>query len=288
MVIIRLMGGLGNQMFQYALMKRFESLGVDSYLDLSWFSQNNAHNGIELNRAFGIDVSKKIAKEYECKKLGYTTYDLLHKICHRWLGKRTYIEQHGSEAIIYDNTILQRDNIYLSGYWQSYKYFDCIKNVLKKDFEFKIDIIDDNLIKNIKGGESVSLHIRRGDYIGNKLHDGICNKEYYRNAINYINNKLEKPYFYIFSDDKEWCRENLIDLFMNNYLLVDFYDGDRSYADMYLMSICKHHIIANSSFSWWGAYLNYDSESITLCPNRWLNDNIKIEDIILFNWEIIA
>jgi hypothetical protein len=178
--------------------------------------------------------------------------------------------------------------VYFSGYWQTELYFEEIESVIKKTFEFNkklISIKNIETIKEINKVQSVSLHVRRGDYVsdpGAKLvHGGICTIYYYKRAIQTIQSIVKgNIFFYIFTDDIEWVKNNLIS---NKMIIVDWNRGDESWQDMMLMSRCKHNIIANSSFSWWGAWLNTNKEKIVIAPEKWFN-TMPAFDIIPENW----
>ena len=284
MIIIRLMAGLGNQMFQYALYRSFEAKGRDVFIDESWFSKFNAHNGIEIKRVFGVDyrtVDKKSANY-----LGYADYSLLQRFWQKYLPKKSYIAPDIAGSITFDSRIFQMKDVYLSGYWQSEKYFMGIKDEIRKAFTFNDKNECDLAIKNlICSTESVAVHIRRGDYVNNKLHGNICGVQYYQNAIDFIREKIKAPKFFVFSDDIEWCETNLN---LVDAVMVRGNTGTNSYLDMYFMSLCKHNIIANSTFSWWGAWLNANPYKKVVAPSKWFNlSNSPVVDIIPTEWEII-
>ncbi len=288
MVIIRLMGGLGNQMFQYALFESMRQKGKDVYIDLSWYDKNIAHNGIELGRAFGIDLNAFQADINDCKKLGYISTSSISRLYQRLLGKSTFVEEYGSDVVIYKKEILRMDNVYLSGYWQSYKYFSDIYGQIKNVFSFNIENENtEDIINELKCTDSVSVHIRRGDYLGKSLYSNICTHDYYKTAMRYMKNVIDNPKFFIFSDDGEWCRND--ELFNDkDCKIVDLNKDEKSYIDMYFMSLCKNHILANSSFSWWGAYLSDNTSGVTIAPKYWINREVCFDDILLSKWKRIG
>lgn len=280
--IIRISGGLGNQMFQYAfflsLKKQFET-----QVDTSWYNYNDDHNGLELMKWF--PVSFPVAPVEMCEKYGCCKHDVFHKIYYKLLPKNTYYRQGDKESITYDENVYNEKYVYIDGYFQSEKYFDECQNEIRKTFKFSVqNLSEDNksLLSEIEKHNTVSIHIRRGDYINLSKYKGICDYEYYRKAIRYISDRVDNPRFIVFSNDMKWCRRN----FDNKYIYVDWNQGKDSYIDMYLMSKCKHNIIANSSFSWWGAWLNTHGEkSITIAPKKWLNTVDESEmDIIPDRW----
>jgi Glycosyl transferase family 11 len=175
----------------------------------------------------------------------------------------------------------------LDGYWQSEKYFiDCSK-LIRKDFTFKneLDSYNLKLKSKIDKTNSVSIHIRRGDYVNNlntNATHGLCSIDYYIKAVNYITERIESPYFFVFSDDIEWAKKNIMLNFPCQFISHNI--GSKSYLDMQLMSLCKHNVIANSSFSWWGAWLNSNDNKIVIAPRKWFAVNTDICDLIPSNW----
>jgi hypothetical protein len=178
--------------------------------------------------------------------------------------------------IDFDPEILNlTDNVYLEGYWQSEKYFKDIEEIIRTEFRIKIppDPLTKQIGDEIISHESVSIHVRRGDYVSNpktnQIH-GVCDIPYYQKAIDEMCNKIDSPHFYVFSDDPQWVKTNIttpnapIDFVTHN-------DASKNYDDLRLMSLCKHHIIANSSFSWWGAWLGKKKGQIVIAPSRWYN-----------------
>ena len=172
------------------------------------------------------------------------------------------------------------------GFWQDHSYYDDYRDVLRKVFRFKNDLNEKNqqLYDEIEMSDSsVGIHIRRGDYLNNKKYMGICDVDYYSKGITYIKSKIHNPFFYIYSNDMEWCKQNIVPIIGENRLIyVDWNKGDNSYIDMQLMSRCKSLIIANSSFSWWAAYLN-DRDPLVISPQKWKNNYCGF-DFHLSNW----
>jgi hypothetical protein len=178
---------------------------------------------------------------------------------------------------------------FLAGYWQSFRYFKTIETLIKEEFKFPMELDSVNIewATKIKNENSVCIHIRRTDFVKNKNHDihGACSIEYYKNALEYISDKVKSPYFFIFSDDIEWARTNL-DL-QRPCEFISGNIGKHSYIDMLLMSLCKNNIIANSSFSWWGAWLNSNEDKIVIAPKQWFADesmNRQTNDLIPETW----
>lgn len=287
MIIVRLLGGLGNQMFQYCLYRSLKCKKEKVKMDITAFNRYGKHNGYELDKIFKIE--QELANKKEINILGDIKDDIFSKFRRKICGRKNshFVEK----EFDFNSEVFELENVYLDGYWQTEKYFKDIESIIKEEFKFKNRLNDQNksLINNIKQEESVSLHVRRGDYIKNteaaELHGGICTLNYYQRAINIIKNEINNPKFYIFSDDIEWVKSNLL---LDNSIYVDWNKGNKSYVDMLLMSKCKHNIIANSTFSWWGAWLNNNDNKIVLAPKKWFNDsNINTQDIIPSNWRRI-
>jgi hypothetical protein len=179
----------------------------------------------------------------------------------------------------------QKNNTYFEGFWQTEKYFKEIENELRKEFTIVKPLSDysRSISDNIKNTNAISLHVRRTDYVThsatNEFH-GICSPQYYKDAIDYVVNKVESPHFFIFSDDYDWVTEN----FKNLKYPVNFIKNgpEKNHEDLTLMSECKHHIIANSSFSWWGAWLNPKKEKIVIGPKQWFKNSPKANTVDLF------
>ena len=252
--LLILRGGLGNQMFQYALLLSLRNRGFYVDVDISYYDFVKMHNGYELNRIFGI-------KEKTTSKQG------LHITWLRFLNRYKPKYLCKFDKLYYDESVLISPKHYLFGYWQDERYFNKIEDKIRSVFTFK-DIDDENNIiaQEIRQNNSVSLHVRRGDYAAFGM--TILGKEYYCNAVEYIKSKVENPVFYIFSDD-EAVAKTIAERCGKKSCIVNRNKGSDSYKDMYLMSQCKHNIIANSSFSWWGAWLNVHKDKIVIAPAEW-------------------
>lgn len=292
MVITHLIGGLGNQMFQYAAGRALSlAQGVPLYLDTQDFKGYTLHNGYEMHRIFNIDT--QIANTSDIRQvLGWRAFDPLR----RKLFHEKFVNFRGKNLFV-DSLSAQRFNLedmpaysYLMGNWQSERYFSHLEQVIRADFSFKKLLLGRNaeLSDLISKTTAVSLHVRRGDIATNSISlaiHGLCSLDYYERAIEYIADKIPKPEFVIFSDDMPWVRENLQVDYPCHY--VDHNIGIDSYNDMRLMSLCHHHIIANSSFSWWGAWLNPSKEKIVVAPQRWFAANYNSTDIVPSSWKQI-
>lgn len=262
-------------MFQYALFLKYISMGVEAKFDdfTEYVGRDNARP-IELS-VFDIDYPKATKEEY----MDYTdSYrDPLRRARRLLFGRKSRVYE---EVICtFDEEVLKKDNAYISGYFQSEKYFFDIRDEVIKSFSFNentkkagMDLLAQNGVT--LEGETVSVHIRRGDYLKFPgVYGNICTEEYYDRAINYICEQVSNPRFLIFSNDTDWCEEWVKKYPELDMRLIKGTDEDTGYIDMYLMSLCKHNIVANSSFSWWGAYLNRNSEKLVIAPKKWLNNH---------------
>jgi len=291
-IISKVIGGLGNQMFQYAVGRAVSlRLQMELKLDIAEFEGYSRHQGFELDRVFDLKVA--IASQQEVSELlGWQRSPLVR----RTILKLGMSGKHGKVVnephFHYWKGIekLARE-CYLSGYWQSERYFSSMKSVIRKDFSF-IPIVDDKnreMADYIRSVNAISLHVRRGDYVAsaktNAMH-GTCPLEYYQAAIDYIIQRINAPRFIIFSDDIAWVKLHLSVPASSRF--VDYNQGKNSFRDMQLMSLCKHHIIANSTFSWWGAWLNAREDKIVLAPKRWFaHDDCLTHDLYPSDWIIL-
>ncbi len=290
MIIIKLNGGLGNQMFQYAFGRAYSlKCDIDMKLDITWFEKipnTDTQRSYELH-IFSLPVS--LASSNEIRNLkGFISFfpDKFFKLLHRRFPflSGLYCPE---KCYSFDSSILRCGNrAYFEGYWQSYKYFDSIRDIILKDFTYRLPISQktQQLEKKILQSRSVALHVRRGDYVSNtqaNSYHGVASLIYYKDAISYISKRIEEMQLFIFSDDIAWVKEHLdIDM---NVLYVDY--KKNAFEDIYLMSKCKHNIIANSSFSWWGAYLNENESKIVIAPKQWFTDlTIDTSDLIPSEW----
>ena len=274
MKIVKVLGGLGNQMFQYALYLSLQKHHPNETIkiDTSCFKGYPLHNGFELSKIFNIEENEatfmdklKLAYPYN----HYRVWQILKRILP---NRRTMFTESKEER--YDSTIISKiGNCYYDGYWQNERYFmDIRDSILQKFTPKKIKQQNKEFVNELQSHESVSIHVRRGDYINNPLYGGICDMEYYKKAIKYTQENTHCNLYCIFSNDIEWCKKHLAPLFDQKVVIyVNWNKGKDSYQDMYLMSRCKHNIIANSSFSWWGAWLNDNSTKIVISPQKWNN-----------------
>ncbi len=285
-----IMGGLGNQMFLYAFYKYMRiHLGyavVPSYIFcfLNRFAIIKGQKHIFLSDVFCVDTIK--GKKY----LPYGFMDIFRKmwfVYHRFILKTVYKE---TKMYVFD-THMDFQKKYFFGYFQCYKYAEAVKQYILQDFQLKPDLSPyaKSVLHQIQSTpNSVAIHIRRGDYVvGYNGYWQVLSVEYYISAWAKIIQHYPDATPYIFSQDMQWCRQNLG--FLKNPVFVTPND-DVQYEDMILMSACTHNIIANSSYSWWGAYLNQHSNKIVVCPSHWhknLNGHTALQDFIPPDWNIV-
>lgn len=276
-------------MFQYAA-GRALSITTDQphRMDISDFSNYALHHGYELSQVF--NVHGKCAEVSDvCDLLGwrarYPAKRLLRRKQLAWLRSGQYVvEPHfhywpGFQKL--------KGDCYLSGYWQSERYFNSVLDLIRKEFTFREPLVGQNhkLAKEISACQAVSLHVRRGDYVSDRKTSQVmevCSEVYYREAIAYMAERVEHPVFYVFSDDMAWAKQNLH--LASPSVFVEHNFGVESYRDMQLMSLCQHHIIANSSFSWWGAWLNGRTGKMVVAPRNWFAKPIDTRDLIPQSW----
>lgn len=288
MIIVNIIGGLGNQMFQYAFaysLSRRTDMNVK--LDISGFNTYKLRR-YELSL---FKISLPVATVEETKALKYERENLIEKVLRRLRGKDIdFASTYYKEAHYHFDRVAYeiQDNRYLDGYWQSEKYFQQFRDSLLKEFSLRNEFHKQSseYKDEIENSESVSVHIRRGDYVTNSLTNtvhGTCSLEYYRNSIREIVKQTSDPQFFIFSDDLDWAKKNLG--FIENATFIDLDKNIPDHEEMVLMSLCKHNIIANSSFSWWGAWLNQNEGKIVIAPKKWfLVDDFNTKNLIPDNW----
>ena len=280
MKIVQIIGGLGNQMFQFAFYSGLKEKYVNVKLDTSSFGAYT-HNGFELDKVFHVEYLKASIRERI--KLSYQGSEIWIRVLRKLLKRKKteYVEPY---LCFDENAISLSCDKYYIGYWQSYKYFTNIEAAIRGQFHFSKVLSDKNefIKKQMQNSNSVSLHVRLGDYVNNPAYSNICTSAYYNKAINIIQSKVSEPKFFVFSDDTVWCKDHLK---IPNCHIIDWNNKEESYWDMCLMTYCKHNIIANSSFSWWGAWLNTNPERIVIAPGKWINDDrVQVSDIIPSDW----
>lgn len=271
-IVVEYTGGLGNQLFQFALAKYLEYNGCDVAADITHYAYVNARQ-FEINRIFK-NIHVKYASDDTLEY--YFMKDKISKIeglNEKYIYTEPDIAKHTQYAVSEEWGNLQKGIV--KGYFQTYLFADKIRDILLRCLEFpriedqKLQSLADEVERN----NSVSIHVRRGDYLLEKERrmDGICDvRQYYTCAIERIAERISNPCFYVFSDDISWCKRNL-KTDRACYIDARMFKGCEDWYDMYLMSRCKHNIIANSSFSWWGAWLNENENKIVIAPKKWDN-----------------
>lgn len=286
MIIVKLIGGLGNQMFQYALGRHLAKKNkAELKLDISGFETYKKHK-YSLNH---FNIIENIATAQEVRR--YKKYDTQTKIGKVFnlieylkpLKLRAYIKEPYFYGY-FPEVLNLKDNIYLDGFWQSEKYFSAIEKIIRREFTIK-EAPDAGLLRAITASNSVSLHVRRTDYVTNPRVLNTyysCSVDYYDRAINKIKQAINQPHFFIFSDDIDWAKNNLK---LDAPTTFVEHGAEKNYQDLILMSKCRHNIIANSSFSWWGGWLNKNPEKIVITPEKWLNDPRRDRrELVLESW----
>jgi hypothetical protein len=284
MQIIWCLGGLGNQMFQYAFYRRLQLDGKNVALDISGFNDYALHYGFELERVFGLRINLANFDEVNKIKQMVSGAAVFQKIWWKISNSKPIIHQkYFGYHYGYVNV---QESVYYEGYWQSEKYFGDRADIIRKDFSFPVlDNRNEVYAELIRNCNAVAIHIRMGDYVSHPLHGGISTLDYYQQAVDIIKAKVLNPHFFIFSNDISWCKINLN---LENAVYITGNEGENSYKDMQLMSMCKHNIIANSSFSWWSAWLNNSQDKIVIAPKKWFNDSkINTKDLIPDGWHKI-
>lgn len=291
MILVKLQGGLSNQMFQYAAALRLaQQHGTTVRIDTGWYRNIPAGATPRHYELHHFSISGTEASAFETigtngvrnTPLAQLPVALWRKVFPRY----RYV---GEKQFHFDETILALpDNVCLFGYWVSEKYFTDIDALIRREFTVRNepDAVNAALLSKIKSVNSIALHVRRGDYVQNPevnaIH-GTCGIPYYQAAVAHIAKQVNDPHFFIFSDDIEWVKHHLPLAYPVEY--VTHNQGPKSYEDIRLMSCCRHNIIANSGFSWWGAWLNTHPEKIVIAPEKWFGTApYDTRDVIPASW----
>jgi hypothetical protein len=288
MIVSRLIGGLGNQMFQYAAARALaDRTDSEVVLDVSGFANYSVHRyGLDAMRVRAKVRSERRADEKESGAVARKVRGLWRRIAPSGFGPAaTYRER----SFAFDSGVQhQRAPVELEGYWQSEKYFRDDAAAIRADFTpvAEPDAANRAILERMQQTCAVSLHVRRGDYVTNPqaaAFHGSCSPEYYREAVDHIAERAGPLTLFVFSDDQDWVRDNM--RFSHTCVHVDCNPPERGVWDMHLMKHCRHHVVANSSFSWWGAWLNPSPEKIVVAPSRWFTDpSIDTSDLIPETW----
>lgn len=289
MIIVKLIGGLGNQLFQYAVGRHLAMLNnTELKLDITGFKEYKLHRYSlsHFNIIENFATPKEVARLQKYKR----------KLGRKWFLYNKFIADENKYAqerqFHFDPRILDiRGEVYLDGFWQTEKYFRDIEDIVREEITVKMPLAgkDAVIAQEIAASTSVSMHVRRGDYVTNELtnaYHGTCGLDYYHKAVSLIVENVSNPHFFIFSDDHAWVKENIILEYPITY--VDHNDASKNYEDLRLMSLCKHFIIANSSFSWWGAWLSQNSNKVVIGPTKWFSNPKKkttdTSDVLPATW----
>lgn len=279
MIIMKLWGGLGNQLFEYALGRRLaHDRKTRLFLDLSFFKKDS-------RRRYSLsdfNIEAAIAPKSQIFKLKFLNFFNSNKS----ISEKSLVQERG---FAFDQEILTvKDSVYLNGYWQSHKYFEDIDNILRKEITLK-KTQDEKYIQwleKISTSNSVAIHVRRSDYLSPKNLKvfTVCSSDYYRQAVKIITDRITEPKLFVFFDkgDGEWAKQNIIFPFQTEFISGT---GLSDCQELMLMSACKHNITSNSTFSWWASWLNQNPEKIVITPRKWVVDPAReARDIIPSGW----
>jgi hypothetical protein len=288
LIIVKLQGGLGNQMFQYAFGRALSlAYGRELFLDLTALTGTIPRPGVTRRKyeLAAFPIKAKIADQRKLERVVAYPANRIDTLKFKVFKLGRLVKHYVEKDFSYDETIgvLSFRAVYFTGFWQSEKYFKRIADQIREDLfppvpQDEGNIAWRNLIKNTN---AVAVHVRRGDYVGNNTHP-VCDNTYYEKAIALITKMTGNPTFFLFSDDMDWVRDHLITNCKKYYI-----DHNRINiaADLYLMSQCKHHIIANSSFSWWGAWLGAAPGKIIIAPRKWFHNPLTdTKDLLPKDW----
>jgi len=286
MIIVNLKGGIGNQMFQYAFGRKL-ALKNDDVLKLETAGLARANDVGDIYRPFSLDafaIEKNIATPEEVRQIKYP-YGIVSKAA-RWVNFKILKNTH---TLFEPEALNWTGDLFLDGYWQSPLYFDDIRETLLQEFQL-LTPLSAPVLKyksQMETVPSVSLHVRRGDYASNpQVHRefGVCEASYYQAAITRVVEVVKNPVFLIFSDDIAWVKEHLAlppsAVFVEDPELSDV-------EELALMSMCKHNIIANSTFSWWGAWLNQNPDKIVIAPTPWFDSIPYDKNLTSESWILL-
>jgi Glycosyl transferase family 11. len=279
MIIIQVAGGLGNQMQQYALYRKFVKLGKEARLDISWFTQSARQEKVYAKRELELDYFPGIS--YQACTMGEKEAllgdgSLVSRLSRKIGGKLFPASRKVfQETQMYHPGLFECEDKYLCGYFACEKYYADILGELREQFCFPVSGNPENarLAQRMRAEESVSVHVRRGDYLdpeNARLFGNICTERYYEGAVGEMKRIYPQAHFYLFSDDAAYVKERFRG---EEYTVVDINQGKDSFYDIWLMSNCRHNICANSTFSFWGARLNGNREKVMVRP--WIHKNTQ-------------
>lgn len=284
MVIVILKGGLGNQMFQYAF-GRYLSFITGKELCLNVYTYKYGTS----NRKYDLDMfilsKHTLCETKDLESITGKSQSMMYQISERFVHFDAELTE-SIEFISLNHPNIENIDFILSGFWQSFRYFEKISDLILKDFTFINPLFGKwkSLLIDIESSESVMINVRRGDYLHKLDYHGVVSREYISKSIGLIERKVQNPKFFLFSDDVGWCREH----FQNyeNLLIIneEYYDSKYQYY-LQLMSACKHFIISNSTFAWWSVLLSKSKDKIVVAPSSWFSkEEIVTKDIYLSDW----
>lgn len=288
MIVVRVFGGLGNQMFQYAFAKYLGLNNKEVYLDITDFKTHIHHYGFELDKVFS-NLDYNLIEGKQLDKVRFNPNTVLNRVLNKAFGvqivRNSEYREQPAKSVIKNNTY--RKDIYFNGFWGNLQYINEVEDLLRKELVFRYLPEGKNreLLDFLEGKISVSVHVRRGDYLqedGLKDAFGIA---FYKEAFNIFMEKYSEVVFVIFSDDIPWVKENFD--FSRNMIFVDWNRGKESYIDMLMMSLCNHNIIANSTFSWWSAWLNSNKDKCVIAPRYWRSNDKNESSLYPGDWILL-
>lgn len=282
-------GGLGNQMFQFAAASALASkldlhLSVCGDMDAVYGQQSQ----FLLNKVFGVEVDIAGPKDLR-SAIGWLAWPQVRR-----LFAKIHLQRLAQNGVVFEphfkywssfGELIRVD--YLHGYWQCPRYFEGYEADIRRAFQFRGELApaDSAVLRMMRAQPSVAIHIRRGDYTNSKNSQVYVQlgRDYYKSAMRLMRDKISDPRFFVFSDDPNWVRQNIID--DDSMVLVDHNNGATSFNDMRLMSLADHNIIANSTFSWWGAWLNANPGKVVIAPKTWfLSSKMDSSDVCPYDW----
>lgn len=281
MIIVELLGGLGNQLFQYCLGRRISlEYGVPLFVDTALL-EDTAPGRHLVNRKFALDIFDiEIHRAPLMHRLRYSAAGMPRSVrgALRLLGVTQPHRRLVEKKFGYDPDVLKCGRTaYLSGLWQSQEYFKPVQSAIRQDlkFRFTLPVTVSHLSGSIQQSNSVCVHVRRTDYLSTPTHNSpmaYLGLDYYKNAVELICRRIQNPKFFVFSDDPEWCQKEL--LFIPNATVVGTeHAGYKDSAHLHLMTLCRHFIIPNSTFSWWAAWLSEGTDKVVVMPHAWFKDS---------------
>ncbi len=267
--IVKLQGGLGNQLFQIAFARELAARGRQVVLDARIYSRKRIHNGFSLAEHMEVPFPVATGDDFRATRLARSW--TWHEVRRRFGGYRRRV-------VIEDQTRFEAAHLehaydFYDGYWQDERYFPSVSDEVRASLAaIQLDDANARVREAIERGPSVSVHVRRGDYAQWPIFAPLCESDYYQRALLHVRERVPGVRAYVFSDDLAWCRANLD---AGDATFVDHNTGARSIYDLLLMAMCGHNVVANSTFSWWGAWINPRPDRIVVAPSRWFTDQAR-------------